>query len=132
MEISAYIAFLFGIYVIAVALRMLFYPNIIRETLDRFMDDRPLVFLTAVLALMGGATLVWFHNIWINDWPVLITILGWIALIEGIAMILAPLSLTRLAHSLLKSDKLVQCLGVVYLPFGAYLIYCAYPFIGGV
>ncbi len=131
MEISAYIAFIFGIYVLTVALRMLFNPAIIRGTMDKFVDDRPLIFLTGVLALLGGATIVWFHNLWVSDWRVVVTVFGWMALIEGIAMIIAPLSLTKFAHLLLKSDKVVQILGLLYLPFGALLLYWALPYFGG-
>jgi len=130
MQISAYVAFIFGVYVLTVALRMLFNPSIIRGTMNKFVDDRPLVFLTGVLALMGGATLVWFHNYWVNDWRILITVFGWMALIEGFLMIIAPVSLTRLAHAMLKSDRVVQALGAAYLPFGAFLIYCAFPYFG--
>ena len=108
MNISAFIAFLFGIYVLTVALRMVLNPSSLRSTMDQFIGDRPLIFLTGVLALMGGAAIVWFHNIWVKDWRSLVTLLGWAALIEGALMILGPVSLIRIARSFLKSDRMVQ------------------------
>lgn len=130
METSAFISFLFGVYVLTISIRMLLNPIALKKTMDDFIDDGPLVFLTGILALMGGGAIVWFHNIWELSWRGFITFFGWAAMIEGVLMIIAPKSLIHLARKMLVSDRFVQALGAIYLPLGIYLIYKAKPFFG--
>ena len=61
-----------------------------RAMASDFIGSRPLVFLTGFLTLLGGLALVNTHNVWEAGWPVIITILGWLSVIGGVARMLFP------------------------------------------
>ena len=49
-----------------------------------------LMFLSGVITLPAGLAIVLTHNVWTADWRVLITILGWLAVIGGAIRISVP------------------------------------------
>ena len=48
------------------------------------------VFLNGTLWFIGGLAIVRFHPIWVRDWRVLVTLLGWVALLAGLYRMTAP------------------------------------------
>jgi uncharacterized membrane protein len=46
--------------------------------------NKNLIILFGYLSLILGLFSLIFHNLWVGDWRVVITIFGWIALIKGI------------------------------------------------
>ncbi|MCX5794799.1 MAG: hypothetical protein NTY77_04830 [Elusimicrobia bacterium] len=60
-----------------------------------------LTYLLGLLALVIGSLIVHYHDIWVGDWPVLITVLGWIAVVKGIMIIAFPNAMQRLTRRLL-------------------------------
>lgn len=51
-----------------------------------------------------GTLIVSYHNLWVKDWPVLITIIGWIFLVEAAFYILAPKAILGLFRKLPQSQ----------------------------
>ncbi len=49
-----------------------------------------LVYLNGVLLFVAGLAIVRTHNVWIRRWPVLVTLLGWVALGGGLVRMFAP------------------------------------------
>jgi hypothetical protein len=47
-----------------------------------------LVFLFGVLDFAAGLAIVLTHNVWVANWPVLITLIGWMLLIRGAVRVL--------------------------------------------
>ncbi len=78
-------------------------------------------FVGFVAALIGAVTLS-FYNTWSFHWPVLITILGWAALLKGVIIMLFPDSLLSY-YKKLKINGIVMFGGVVALIFGIILLY---------
>lgn len=46
--------------------------------------------LVGMLTIPAGLLMVIGHNIWVFDWPVLVTVAGWLMLIKGTTYVLAP------------------------------------------
>ena len=61
-----------------------------RSILSDFAENSGLVYLGGFMALVVGALLVHAHNLWVSDWRVLITIIGWLALAKGVILIAFP------------------------------------------
>jgi len=122
MTSSTYLALLFGTYIIAVSIPMIWNQKRLVGVMEAFIDSPPLIFLAGVLALFGGISVICFHNIWTVDWRSLITLFGWIAAIEGVLMIMVPDPLIRFAKSILKKSPLISVLGFAYLALGAFFI----------
>ena len=53
-------------------------------------DDRAFVVATGYITLLMGLVTVILHNVWVLDWRVAITVLGWSTLIKGILKIGFP------------------------------------------
>ena len=84
MDTSRYIARLMGPVMLVIGIGMaagMFvegesYSSLMKE----FIGSRALIFITGVLALLAGLIVVNAHNLWVPDWRVLITALGWLAI----------------------------------------------------
>ncbi|MEP3655651.1 MAG: hypothetical protein ABJO36_12210 [Litorimonas sp.] len=127
MTSSAYLALIFGAYIVAVAIPMLWNPMRLVSLMDDLIESPPLIFLIGVLAMTGGLSVIAFHNIWFVevwciDWRVFITILGWLAAIEGALLIIAPGPLLKIARKILHNSNALLIFGFIYLCLGAFLI----------
>ncbi|WP_421933293.1 hypothetical protein [Phenylobacterium sp.] len=49
-----------------------------------------LVYLNGVLLFVAGLAIVRTHNVWSRSWTVVVTLLGWAALLAGLARMFAP------------------------------------------
>jgi len=55
------------------------------------MESPGLVLITGIFTMGGGAAMVVGHNVWSGGvLPVAVTLLGWLTLIKGIALMAAP------------------------------------------
>ncbi len=48
------------------------------------------VFNNGLTWFMGGLAVVRFHNIWVRDWRVIVTLLGWMSVIAGLSRMAFP------------------------------------------
>lgn len=60
------------------------------KMIDDFEKSAALTYIAAVISIVLGMLLVTYHNIWVQDWPVLVTVVGWAALIKGVLLIVLP------------------------------------------
>ena len=80
-----------GIVYLAVGIGMLINPDFYKKLLAVFSEHPPALYLGGLAALVVGYLLVTFHNIWvIDDWTVIITIFGWLALVKALVLLLLP------------------------------------------
>lgn len=49
----------------------------------------PVVYLSGTLFFVAGLAVVRAHNLWVRDWPVLVTATGWFFLVLGLARMFA-------------------------------------------
>src|SRR3989344_7945247 len=83
MELSNFLANVFGISIIAVSLSLLSYPKIIKKIFESMQNETTL-FFTGVVSFVIGISMILTHNIWVYDWKVIVTILGWAILLKGV------------------------------------------------
>jgi len=55
-----------------------------------YTEDKTITISTGYITFLLGLVTVVAHNIWIADWPVAVTILGWVTLFKGIEKIGFP------------------------------------------
>jgi hypothetical protein len=111
MQRSHYLAKLIGPVFLAIGIGMLLNAPAYSVMGEQFLQSTPLIYLSGLLTLPVGIAIVLAHNVWVASWRVLITLLGWLALIGGAARIIVP--------------QFVQQVG------GAIFHVAALPFIGG-
>ena len=91
MNRSKYIARLMGpvmlVIGIGMALGLVMEGDGYSSLLKEFIGSRALIFITGVLALVAGLAIVNAHNLWVRDWRVIVTILGWLFVLRGIMLL---------------------------------------------
>ena len=90
MELSIFIAKIISVIYLSVGLGAVFSADHYRKILDDMFNNAALTYLTGFMAVIIGFLLVHYHNIWVKDWTVLITIIGWLALMKGVMIIGFP------------------------------------------
>ncbi|VBB44426.1 membrane hypothetical protein [uncultured Desulfatiglans sp.] len=88
--LSVVIARIASIIYLAAAAGALFSRSHYRRLIEDFYRNAALVYLAGFMAVVLGFLMVSSHNLWVKDWRVLITILGWLALIKGVLLISFP------------------------------------------
>jgi hypothetical protein len=94
--------------------------------MKEFIANRGLIFLTGVLALTAGLAIVNAHNLWVQDWRVIITILGWLAIIRGILNIVFPAVTQTVGDRVLASQGGMIAGAAITVALGAVLTYMGY------
>jgi hypothetical protein len=88
METSLFFAKVIGIYITVTTLS--FFVN--KRTMPlvfRLSNSPEEIYLSGLVNLLIGAIIISLHNIWVPDWRIVITFVGWTALVKGNTRILA-------------------------------------------
>ncbi len=113
METSILVAKILGIAYISIGLGVLFSPGHYKKLFSDFDKNPTFVYLGGIMALLAGFLIVNFHNIWIKDWVVVITVVGWLALVKGVLLLIAPKVILGMSKPLLKNLKLIGLFALV-------------------
>ena len=81
---------LLGLMYLAVGLGMLLNPQYYKQMFVDFKTSVAVMYLGGIFAFAIGFLLITFHNIWVKDVSVIITIVGWMALLKGISILVLP------------------------------------------
>ena len=79
-----------GLIYIAVGLGILLNPQYYKQLFADFKTSVAVMYLGGIFAFAIGFLLITFHNIWVKDVSVIITIVGWMALLKGISILVLP------------------------------------------
>ena len=63
----------------------------------------PDIFNGVMRDFMGNLAIINTHNLWIGDWRVIITLLGWLAIIVGVLRLLLPGKVQGLGDRMMES-----------------------------
>jgi uncharacterized membrane protein len=123
---SVFLARLIGPLMLTVGIGIFVNGAIYRMLADEFLRSRALIYLSGLLTMTAGLALILTHNVWRADWPVIITILGWLAAIGGAVRIIAPQGTERVGRQMLKYKHGLTIAGAVWLAVGAVLCLFGY------
>jgi len=88
MELSIYLARFWGSLFMILGL-----SSVTAKLLGRiiqYTEDRTITVSTGYITFLLGLATVVAHNLWVVDWRVAVTILGWITFFKGIEKIVFP------------------------------------------
>jgi len=126
MERSHFLAKLIGPVFIAGGAGMIFNTVIYRAMFERALHDHMLIYLSGVIALPVGLAIVATHNDWKWHWPLIITIIGWLAIIGGIVRMVAPQLIEQIGLSVLNYPSFFIVDGGIAVLLGVLLSYFGY------
>lgn len=125
MGLSFFLAELLGWYLLILSTVMLFRKNATQTILRGILAQEPLIFILGTLTTLLGLMIVLTHNLWINNWPVAITIFGWVTLLAGIMRMSHPATVSRMGQRFVDSSYYL-IFSILTLVLSIYLLYQAY------
>ncbi|WP_179336698.1 hypothetical protein [Winogradskyella ludwigii] len=126
MDNSLFLAKFWGWYLLIFFLILSLNPKRIKQIFDDLADQKFLI-TTAFIGILIGLLNILFHNIWELNYKLIITLIGWFALIIGLALFSFPKgTVTWLAYI---NVKLVQVIYTLLFLVGIYLLNIAYGII---
>lgn len=126
MTHSRLIAGLMGPVLLAMGIAMLFRRHVFPVMASQVTQDYGLIFLSGILLLLAGIAIVRVHNIWAASWEVIITVLGWLAVVSGLMRMWFPDSAAAIVMAVGDLSSIVGVAGLVMLVLGAFLSFKAY------
>jgi hypothetical protein len=116
------LARLWGVVALVIALAALLNPNRMGAAMADFEKSPGLLFITAIFALGIGLIQVMFHNLWTDPTAIIVSAIGWLAILKGIVLMAIPEPIMKLAASSAASPSIVRIYGVMILIFAIVLL----------
>jgi hypothetical protein len=123
---SIFLARLIGPVCAVLGIALAFNGATFRALAKSYLDNHALVFLFGLVSLPTGLAIVLTHNVWAADWRLLITLLGWLAVVGGILRLVAPQRGAQMGREMLVNPANTTITGLAYLAIGAVLCFFGY------
>ncbi len=126
MDSSLFLAKFWGWYLIIFFVILSFNPKRIKQIFDDLRDEKFLI-MTAFIAIIVGLLNILFHNIWELNYKLIITLIGWSALLKGLSLFIFPKRTIKRLE--LINIKFVQVIYTLLLFVGLYLLNIGYDIV---
>lgn len=121
MTNSELIAGFAGPMMMAVAAAMLINRKTIAGAIRDISSSPGIIFFAGILTLLAGLAIVRVHNAWSGEWDVIVTVIGWLAIIGGIVRIVWPDQIARVSDKVLSSENAFTAWALIALLLGGFL-----------
>ena len=101
MCLSIFLAQVIGCYLFFMSLAMLIHQHRFKKTMSDLLNNATLITLSGGISLAVGLLIVVDHNVWVPDWPVLITLIGWILLLQGLMKLFVPDAFVKMSKDMM-------------------------------
>ncbi len=122
-NISIFLAKFWGWYLIFFFLILSLNPKRIQQIFEDLKDQK-FVIITAFIAIIMGLLNILFHNNWDDNWTIIITLIGWIALFIGMFLFILPSQTIQWINFI--NVKFFQVLYILLFLLGVFLLNMAY------
>lgn len=123
MEAAVFIARIFGISYLVIAVGMLGNREYYRKLMRDFAATSGTIFFSGIVALVVGITIVLVHGAWQANWTALITFFGWAGIVKGIWLIMFPRTVASFMAWYEKNAQLLTIHAIAALVMGVALTY---------
>jgi putative exporter of polyketide antibiotics len=125
---TLFLSKLIGLYCILVALSMMTRKQATVETVTVLLQNPSMTLILGVITLAAGLAMVLAHNIWSRGTlVVVVTLLGWIALIKSLFFLFLPPEMgARLFLGQLHYQQFFYMYAAISLVLGVYLTYSGF------
>ena len=126
MQTSIFIARLIGPLIAVMGLSMLIHHKAFHKLAHDVLDNPGAIIMIGMMTLFAGLSLVLTHNLWSKDWPVTITLIGWLNIAAGLIRIFLPGFVQKMGHILLTKRVTLFIAAPIWFGFGLWLSYHGY------
>lgn len=96
--------------------------SFITSVINELENSKAMFWFAGFVAALLGAIVLALYSAWSPHWRVLITILGWLSLLKGVVIMLAPASLMSFYRKF-KTSGIIVFSGIIGLLVGIILLY---------
>lgn len=122
MDLSIFLAKVFAIYMIVTGVALVWRGKTFAAAFSEVAESPLVTLFSGIIALIIGALLVVSHNIWVMDWPVIITVFSWMSLAKGVMRLWFPHSFLTMTRYF-ANPKRLSYMGSFVLVMGLVLAY---------
>lgn len=129
MELSLFLAKLIGLYMLITGVIILIRRDQFKRVVQSFASSEGLITLSGAVSLIAGLAILLSHSVWEWSWRGLISLIGVLAIIQGLYRLIFTDELADKLSSL-RSEKTWLCIWattvIVTLVLGGYLTYMGF------
>ena len=126
MQTSIFLARLLGPLLLLPGVGLFVNQRAFRTMATEVIGSVTLVYLLGMIDFAAGLAIVLVHNVWVADWRVLITLIGWLLLIRGLIRILLTEQAMSYAKNKFRGDNIYRVSSAVLTALGLVLCYFGY------
>jgi hypothetical protein len=126
MSTAMMIAQILGPMYLVVALGLWLNGEHFKKIFESFVKSEASLYMGGIMALIVGILIIRAHNVWVADWSVLITIIGYLATLKGVLLIVFPETVTMMWKKFLIKGNGIRVGQFVTLILGAFLTWMGY------
>jgi len=123
MQTSIFLARLIGPVMTLVGVSLLVNETAFRKMAQDFLRSPSLMFFSGMILMPAGLAIVLTHNVWVLDWRLIITLLGWIAVISGAMRVFAPDRAIKMGKKAIAHKDTTMIAAGIWVVIGAALCY---------
>jgi hypothetical protein len=125
-QLPSFLAKLLGPILVVVAAGVLMNRKSLGALAPGLLGNPALLFLLGFLDFVSGLAIVLIHNVWVADWWIIITLLGWLLLVRGMVRILISDQVKPYGAKMLKNPNPATGSLAVTIGLGVALSYFGY------
>ena len=122
MELTIFLAKVIGAYLIICGASILLKQKSLPSLADQILNSLPLRYLAGTISLVLGLLLVGSHNFWGSLPQMVVSLVGWAALLKGASLMLLPENTLAGLLKIWRNKNLIIVGGVVAIALGVYLL----------
>ena len=124
---TVFLGRLLGLYLVAISLGMLTNRRRTLDTLDEMARSGPWMLFSGMVATAAGLAVVLGHQVWSGGaLPVVVTLMGWAALLKGVTLLLVPAERMADAYKSMGFERFFYAWLVAILAIGLWVTVMAF------
>ena len=123
MDVTLFLAQIMGVYFVVVGVGALLNPARMKGAMQEAKRSYLLPYFDGAIALVVGLLIVLNHNVWDGLLETLVSLVGWIAVVEGVLMMLLPQKTISGMMEAMMGAQMARLMGVVATVVGLYFVY---------
>lgn len=127
MATSIFLGKIISVFLIVFSLGILLNRHIYKKAFHEMIETPAILTISGIVTIILGLLIVLSHNIWNAAWESIISIIGWVLLIQGIFRLVFPKTVKVYAKKLLHNNGYIWW-AIFSLLVGLYLAYMSYFF----
>lgn len=128
MDLSLFLAQLFGLYFLLVGAIVLLRGESLMPAMSELLKNRGLVLMFAFIELIGGLAIVIGHPIYTIDWQGLVTLIGVMLVVESILYLAMPAKAVRKLWTRFNTPYWYRIGALAGIAIGGYLAMIGFGF----